>query len=364
MSIDRSDLAISLVDLSKSYGGMDAVRHVNLDIRAGEFICIMGPSGCGKTTTLRMIAGLETPTGGEIRIAGKVVNDVKPWHREVPLVWQNFVLFPHLTVAENIAYGLKVRKVPAAERRERVTRVLSTIGLAGYENRNVTKLSGGQKQRVGIARALVLNPSILLLDEPLGALDAKIARTMQQELKRLHQALGITFVYVTHNQSEAMALADRIVLMNGGRIEQAGSPMEILRRPASVFVADFIGATNILTARVDEVRDDTLVLSHGLGRFVVKRPPNSSFEAKQPATFVVGVDHMRVELEPSPGENCVKARVTTLEMRGGVVTVLAEAPDGQTFHAHVPSSRYDNGEISAGRELFLTWRVADTHLLP
>lgn len=365
MTQTPQDIAIALSDVSMSYGCAAAVSGVSLEIRSGEFVCIMGPSGCGKTTTLRMIAGLETPTSGDIYIAGKRVNDVKPWHRDVPLVWQNFALFPHLSVADNVAYGLRVRNVPKVQRMAKVRRMLATVGLEGFEDRSVLNLSGGQKQRVGIARALVLDPQVILLDEPLGALDAKIARSMQQELRRLHEVLGITFVYVTHNQSEAMALADRIVVMNAGRIEQADTPLEILRRPASVFVADFIGANNIIGGIVDDVRTDSADLTSALGRFVVPKPPERLLSKGQSVSFIVGADRMTVGFEPSDAAtNEVAVRVTAVELTGGVVTLFAQAKDGQSFHVHVPPTHFDSGDIHVGRELHLSWKTGDSYLLP
>ena len=364
MNHSPKDIAIALTDLSMSYGGAAAVRGINLEIRSGEFACIMGPSGCGKTTTLRMIAGLETPTSGDVHIGGKRVNEVKPWHRDVPLVWQNFALFPHLSVADNVAYGLRVRKVPKAERMAKVKRMLATVGLEGFEERSVQNLSGGQKQRVGIARALVLDPTVILLDEPLGALDAKIARSMQQELRRLHEVLGITFVYVTHNQSEAMALADRIVVMNAGRIEQAGTPLEILRRPASIFVADFIGANNIIGGEIEEIRPDSLVVTNALGRFVLSRHPEETASKGRKVSFIVGADRMTVSFAVPDTENRIAARVSAVELTGGVVTVFAQSSDGQTFHVHAPSAHFDSGDIQVGRGLHLSWKPEDSYLLP
>ncbi len=242
--------AIEVVHVSKSYGSVSAVADVSLSIRQGEFFSFLGPSGCGKTTLLRMIAGFVTPTSGDVRIRGQVVNDVPAYRRETNMVFQQLALFPHLNVFDNVAFSLTLKHRPRAEIGERVRRALDQVSLQGYESRRTHELSGGQQQRVAIARALVNEPAALLLDEPLGALDLKLRNLMQLELKAIQRRLGTTFLYVTHDQTEAMTMSDRIAVMREGRVEQVGNPVDIYRRPANSFVANFVGETNILIGRV------------------------------------------------------------------------------------------------------------------
>jgi spermidine/putrescine transport system ATP-binding protein len=245
--------AISLERVGKHYGGVDAVRDVSLAVAEGEFFSLLGPSGCGKTTTLRMIAGFVTPDSGRIVLHGRDVTAVPANQRPVNMVFQQYALFPHMSVYDNVAFGLRVKRVPRDEHRDRVHEFLRVVALEGLERRRPRQLSGGQQQRVALARALVNRPAALLLDEPLGALDVKLRRHMQLELKRIQHELGTTFVYVTHDQEEAMAMSDRIAVMNEGRVEQVGPPREIYEQPATTFVADFIGSLNALDVTVDEV---------------------------------------------------------------------------------------------------------------
>ena len=242
--------AVELDAVSKRYGGAGesaAVDRLNLAIRDGEFFSLLGPSGSGKTTTLRMIAGFERPTSGTIRLYGRDVTELPPNEREVNTVFQDYALFPHMSVAQNIAYGLEVRRVPKEQHAEQVREVLRMVRLEGYDDRKPAQLSGGQRQRVALARALVNRPRVLLLDEPLGALDLKLREEMQGELKAIQGLVGITFVYVTHDQQEALSMSDRIAVFNRGRIEQVGTPMEVYQRPANLFVAGFVGASNVVS---------------------------------------------------------------------------------------------------------------------
>ena len=244
---------IRLVDLAKHFREVRAVDDVSMDIRAGEFFSLLGPSGCGKTTTLRMIGGFELPTGGRVELRGRDVTYDPPDKRPVNMVFQNYALFPHLDVAGNIAFGLKRKHVARDEIARRTDEALELVHLGGYGKRKPFQLSGGQQQRVALARALVNRPNVLLLDEPLGALDLKLRKRLQIELKRIQTEVGITFVYVTHDQEEALTMSDRIAVMNKGRVEQLGSPEELYDRPATRFVADFIGTTNLLHGTVEEV---------------------------------------------------------------------------------------------------------------
>ena len=243
---------VSLVNVEKWYGTNHVVKNMNINIAEGEFLTLLGPSGCGKTTTLRMISGFELPTSGVIKVQGESVEKKEPYQRDVNTVFQNYALFPNMNVFDNVAYGLKVKKVPKAEIKERVTEMLKLVQLEGFGKRRITQMSGGQKQRVAIARALINRPKVLLLDEPLGALDLKLRKQMQIELKRLQRKLGITFVYVTHDQEEALTMSDTIVVMNQGYIQQIGSPEKIYNEPENAFVADFIGDSNIISSLMVE----------------------------------------------------------------------------------------------------------------
>ena len=239
--------AVRLEGISKHYGDVVAVERIDLDVRDGEFFSMLGPSGSGKTTTLRMIAGFEQPTAGRILLHGRDVTAIPPFDRDVNTVFQDYALFPHLSVHDNVAYGLMVRKVPRDERTARVTDALRMVRLEGFDKRKPSQLSGGQRQRVALARALVNRPRVLLLDEPLGALDLKLREEMQIELKAIQQQVGITFIYVTHDQEEALTMSDRLAVFNAGRIEQLGSPADVYERPATRFVAGFVGTSNLLT---------------------------------------------------------------------------------------------------------------------
>jgi spermidine/putrescine transport system ATP-binding protein len=256
---------IGLDSLTKRFGDVVAVDDVSLAIGAGEFFSLLGPSGCGKTTTLRMIGGFDLPTSGRIELRGRDVTFDPPDKRPVNMVFQSYALFPHLDVAGNIAFGLKRRGVDGAEIRRRTGEILEKVRLPGYERRRTHELSGGQQQRIALARALVNEPHVLLLDEPLGALDLKLRKNLQLELKRIQKDVGITFVYVTHDQEEALTMSDRIAVMSHGRIEQVGTPEDLYDRPRTPFVADFIGTTNLLSGTVVEVRDGTAIIKLATG---------------------------------------------------------------------------------------------------
>ncbi len=242
----ENQVLIRLLGVSKAFDGETVLDNVSLDIHDKEFITLLGPSGCGKTTTLRIIGGFETPDAGEVYFDGKKINDLPPYKRLVNTVFQKYALFPHLNVYENVAFGLRLKKLPEAEIKTRVQEMLALVNLKGFEHRHVTTLSGGQQQRVAIARALVNQPRVLLLDEPLGALDLKLRKDMQNELKKIQRKTGITFIYVTHDQEEALSMSDTVVVMAEGRIQQIGTPVDIYNEPVNAFVADFIGESNIL----------------------------------------------------------------------------------------------------------------------
>ena len=240
--------AVTFINVSRYFGSVKAVNQVDLAIEEGEFFAMLGPSGSGKTTCLRLIAGFERPTGGEIKILDEPIQDIPPYRRNVNTVFQDYALFPHLSVAENVAYALMIRKVDKKQRLQQAEEALEMVRLGGYGDRRPSQLSGGQRQRVALARALIGKPAVLLLDEPLGALDLKLREEMQEELKQLQRALGITFVFVTHDQSEALSMADRIAVFNEGEIAQIGTPQDIYHRPETEFVANFVGSSNVLPA--------------------------------------------------------------------------------------------------------------------
>ena len=276
LNITNSSI-LEIERVHKRFGVHHAVRDVTIRVRAGEFLTLLGPSGCGKTTLLRMVAGFETPSEGDIRIAGRRMNEVPPYERPIGIVFQNLALFPHLSVGENLAYGLRIRRLPRAEIDRQIAEVLALVDLAGLEDRRVHELSGGQRQRVALARALVIRPKVLLLDEPLGALDLKLRRQLQQELKRIQQRVGTTFVFVTHDQEEALTMSDRIAVMQGGRVEQLGTPEDVYARPRTPFVAQFVGDTNFLTGRVVASAPDGIqVRLDRLDRVVAASSPAAS----------------------------------------------------------------------------------------
>ncbi len=295
MAVDGS-VAIALEGVSKGFGETRAVQDVTVAIGEGEFFSLLGPSGCGKTTTLRMIAGFEVPDEGRIVLQGKDVTSVSANRRKVNMVFQQYALFPHMSIYDNVAFGLKVKRVPRSEHSERVHEMLRVVELEGLERRRIRQLSGGQQQRVALARALVNKPAALLLDEPLGALDVKLRKLMQLELKRIQSELGTTFVYVTHDQEEALAMSDRIAVMNGGRVEQVGSPREIYEHPESAFVADFIGSLNALELRVDELVGGYALMRLGEGERIVV-PVGSG--ARTGESLRIAVRPERVQIGPS-----------------------------------------------------------------
>lgn len=266
-----AEISLELKEIKKSFTEGEAVLdNISLEISKGEFITLLGSSGCGKTTTLRIIAGLEQPDAGSVWLDGREVTGLEPNQRDVNTVFQNYALFPHMNVAENIGYGLKLKKVPKSEIRKKVSQMLELVQLEGYEKRKPSELSGGQKQRVAIARALVNNPKVLLLDEPLGALDLQLRRAMQIELKHLQKKLGITFIYITHDQEEAINMSDRIAVMRDGRIEQIGTPDEIYNHPKTSYVATFVGNANILHGVAESIQGENAIVKIGNDRVIVK----------------------------------------------------------------------------------------------
>ena len=305
---------IRLVDCTMAYDGETALDSINIYFNDKEFLTLLGPSGCGKTTTLRIIGGFLKPTSGDVLFDGERINDIPPYKRQVNTVFQRYALFPHLDVYENIAFGLRNQKVPEAEIDERVTEMLEVVSLKGFENRKVTSLSGGQQQRVAIARALVNRPKVLLLDEPLGALDLRLRKDMQQELKRIQQQMEITFIYVTHDQEEALAMSDTVVVMNEGRIQQIGTPEDIYNEPKNAFVADFIGESNILDGIM---REDFVVETFGR-RF---KCLDKGFEKDEPVDVVVRPED--IDIVPVK-EGMLTGTVTSITFKGMMYDVIVD----------------------------------------
>ncbi len=358
---------VELVDVTKVFdSGVVAVDRVSLQIYQGEFFSLLGPSGCGKTTTLRMIAGFEHPTSGEVRIEGRPMGHTPPFRRNVNTVFQNYALFPHMTVFENVAFGLRMKRVPRDEIVRRVREALQLVRLSGFEERYPRQLSGGQQQRVALARALVNRPRVLLLDEPLGALDLKLRKEMQLELKHLQMTVGITFIYVTHDQEEALTMSDRIAVMNAGRVLQVGTPVEIYERPTSRFVADFIGESNFLPGRVVDVdRDVATVLVAG------ERPVRVRIEtpvaAGQPVTVAIRPEKIRVTPVEAPEANgFLSGRVEEVIYIGTDTFYVVRIDDQTTLRVRSQNdrNRLDGGQLlPVGTAVTVGWAEDAARLL-
>ena len=342
---------VTFRDVHKAFGTYVAVKSLNLDIQRGEFIALMGPSGCGKTTTLRMLAGLEAPSRGTITIDGKVMNDVPPHNRDTPLVWQSLALFPFLNVVENVEFGLRMRGVAMQERRERAMMWLDRMQLKGFETRRIDQLSGGQRQRVALARSLVTEPQMLLLDEPLSALDAHLVIRMQGVLTRLQKELGITFVYVTHSQSEAFAMADRVVIMGHGEIEQIGRPQEIFRGPKSRFVAEFVGRNNILSG---PVRGGVMETAQG-------PIPVTASDGK--AEIVIAADRVTVTRERPSAGPAISAAFLSEEFAGTGIICYFETQDGAEWKAQVSEGQLADLRLESGQSCWLSWNPSGAHVI-
>lgn len=333
-------LDVELRKVFKVFNGETAVRGVDLDIRQGEFFSILGPSGCGKTTTLRLMAGFETPSAGDVMIRGQSMTNTPPYRRPVNTVFQSYALFNHMSVWENIAFGLRIKRQGKAEIEERVREALNLVKMESFANRFPTQLSGGQQQRVALARALVNRPAVLLLDEPLGALDLKLRKQMQVELSNLHQDLGLTFVMVTHDQEEAMSLSDRIAVMHEGRIEQIGSPEEIYECPQTAFVADFIGDTNLFPGRVEASDRSTLTIRTKTNlKIVVQQSDMWSGGIGESAVVSVRPEKVYLNLyPPDVSVNCFEGRLKHTMYMGTHVHYVVELLSGDRITVRQPNT--------------------------
>lgn len=353
---DSTKKVIEIKDVEKKFGDNRVVKKLNLDVSEGEFLTLLGPSGCGKTTTLRMIAGFEDVTSGTILVEGKNVENMKPYQRNVNTVFQNYALFPHMNVYDNIAFGLVEKKIKKSEIKERVNKILSLIQLSGFEKRMPANMSGGQKQRVAIARALVNHPKVLLLDEPLGALDLKLRKQMQVELKHLQRKLGITFIYVTHDQEEALTMSDRIAVMYNGTLEQVGKPYEIYEHPKSKFVADFIGESNIMDASIKKIEGDKLTAVVESGT-VTAYGKNVSLE--EMVYISIRPEKMKFSISPVDGftlEGKIKEHIYV----GSIIKTVVELSNGEELKSNSMSGQK---LFEVGTIVYVYWKKGDAVIM-
>jgi putative spermidine/putrescine transport system ATP-binding protein len=350
--------SLSLDAVSKTYGGGTfAVDNVSLAIREGEFMTFLGPSGSGKTTTLMMIAGFERPSSGTIALAGKPIDPVPPHRRNIGMVFQNYALFPNMSVAGNVAYPLRMRRMARAEIAKRVAKMLGIVGLAQFADAEPRKLSGGQQQRVALARALVFEPDVLLLDEPLGALDKNLREQMQIEIRRIHRELGVTTVYVTHDQTEAMTMSDRVAVFNEGRIEQVAAPLEVYGRPRTRFVAGFVGDNNVLAGRIADAERERIE-AEGLGTVVAAEPVGP---AGQSVWLSIRPESIRRGAAMDASENTFVLAVTGLVNYGDSVLIFGTV-NSCALKVRVPAA--DATDIREGQSLPIRWDARQVHVIP
>jgi spermidine/putrescine transport system ATP-binding protein len=353
---------VELRRVFKVYHGDPAVRGIDLAIRQGEFFSILGPSGCGKTTTLRMIAGFETPTAGDILIRGRSMIQVPPYQRPANTVFQSYALFGHMTVWENIAFGLRIQKLPRAEVKDRVREALKLVKMESFANRFPPQLSGGQQQRVALARALVNRPAVVLLDEPLGALDLKLRKEMQVELSTLHRELGVTFVMVTHDQEEALSLSDRIAVMHDGKVEQVGTPAEIYECPQTPFVADFIGDTNLFRGKIEGAHPSMLWIRTETGLKIMVQPTDGDPMITSGWVVVsVRPERIQVTLAPMEQPNCFEGRLQDVMYLGTHVHYLVQLTSGDRVMVRQPNAL---NLPSSDTPIYLSWSATECLALP
>lgn len=357
---------LELRNITKCYGKSTIVNNVSLKINKGEFFSLLGPSGCGKTTLLRLIAGFENPSRGEIILNGQILNGIPPYQRDTNTVFQNYALFPNLSVYENVAYGLKIKKLPSSEIKEQVCGIMNIVGLEGYEGRMPAQLSGGQQQRVTLARALVNKPSVLLLDEPLSALDKKISEQMRIELKDIQQKIGITFIYVTHNQLEALTMSDRIAVMKSGNIEQCDTAVEIYENPATRFVADFIGSMNFLRGKVLEVSESGTLISLNYDQRIV-RTGAFDFEKGQEITFGIRPQQLKISLlNPQVYENGISGVIEHRIYTGDVTQYFIKLDTADTVQVNFSNYLIHEANMllyEVGEKVFVNWSKTSGNII-
>lgn len=361
-SSSMSVLDLELRQVSKRFGSVAILKDASFSVTQGEFIAIMGPSGCGKTTLLRIIAGLESMSSGEMILCGKNVANLSVHQRDTRMVWQNFALFPHLNVRQNIEFGLTLKQHNSTQVKSQVDRIAEMVSITELLDRPIKQLSGGQKQRVGIARALVTEPKVLLLDEPMSALDAHLRIRMQGELKRLQQELGISFIYVTHNQSEAFAMADRILVMNRGNIEQIGTPLEIYNRPKTRFVAEFVGSNNIFEGVVTQTNGLKITVECPEG-IVTAHQENLIHGRGDQVSVIVQADKVSRFSQGSTYENSIKSVLKGREFTGSQMIYLLESSTGNEVKMICQESFGDSLAVPMNSEVKLFWRPEDTVIL-
>jgi len=361
------EVIVRVEDVVKKFGEVMAVDNVSIEVFAGEFFSILGPSGCGKTTLLRSIAGLEEPDWGTIYLSGKPINSTPPYQRDVNMVFQNYALFPHMNVYENVAFGLKVKKIKKDEIKERVFKALELVGLSGMSNRAPKQLSGGQQQRIALARALVNEPSVLLLDEPLGALDLKLRKQMQLELKSLQKRLGITFIYVTHDQEEALTMSDRIAIMCEGKLNQVGTPSQVYEEPKTEFVANFIGISNLFPGDLKNGANSTLILTTSDGFEIKAVASDMNF----PKTAIAMVRPEKIRITPyKPGEgqeeqevNLLRGKIEEIVYLGTVIQFIVNLNEKKLVR--VLEKNYSKTlDFAVNQEVFVSWDISSTVILP
>ena len=355
-------MMVELLGVSKRYGEVDALQRVDLSIRKGEFVTLLGPSGSGKSTLLNLIAGMTSPSSGRIVIEGRDATTLPTNRRGLGMVFQNYALMPHMTVFENIAFPLQVRKVAKEEIRRRVGAVLDLIQLGHVANRKPRELSGGQQQRISLARCIVYRPSIILMDEPLGALDKKLRDQLQIEIKHLHRQIGSTILYVTHDQQETLTMSDRVCLMNHGRVEQLGTPHDLYFRPQTVFAADFLGDSNILPASVAGADGEAMLAIRLPGFEGALRAPRRPGIGNS-VRVMIRPESLRLAQQPEPGWNALPAVVTEMIFAGGVTRYIMKVPGGQQM-VLADLTMETSMSVELGREVTVQWRPESTILLP
>ena len=344
-----SGVILELRDITKSFDTTQVLKGISLTVREGDFVTLLGSSGCGKTTILRIIAGLETPDSGQVLLEGGDMVDEPPEKRDVNTVFQSYALFPHMTVFQNVAYALKIRNVDKRETEQRVHEALTLVQMDGSEKKTPNQLSGGQRQRIAIARSLINHPKVLLLDEPLGALDLQLRRQMQYELKKLQQQLGTTFIYVTHDQEEAINMSDRIVVLRDGRIEQQGAPNEIYDRPRTSYAAQFVGSANVLRGRLERIGADAVVLKNDCGTMLAQ-PDGLPLQAGDALTLAVRGENIGISREPKEHSICGVVEANTFA--GGMLRIPVRMCDGTEVIITRQGIHFD---FAAGETVYLDW---------